>query len=151
MPSRSTQSVNHEIAYSAGGVCYRRDEHGLSVVMIATNGLTRWGLPKGHISTDERPADAAQREVKEETGIEGKVLHLIETIEYWFRARRGRVHKFVDFYLLRYEVGEILPQETEVDDARWFPLEEAIKRASFPQERAVLEQVRELWRGGQLP
>lgn len=151
MPTRPTQSAQHEVAYSAGGVCYRQDDGALYVVLIATNGLTRWGLPKGHISTDERPADAAQREVKEETGVEGTVLHLIETIEYWFRARRGRVHKYVDFYLLRYDVGEILPQETEVDDARWFQLDEAISLASFPQERAVLEQVRELWHGGQLP
>lgn len=151
MPTRQTQSATHEIAYSAGGVCYRQDNGALYVVLIATNGATRWGLPKGHISTDERPADAAQREVMEETGVQGTVLHLIETIEYWFRARRGRVHKFVDFYLLRYDIGEILPQETEVDDARWFLLDEAITMASFPQERAVLEQVRDLWRGGQLP
>jgi 8-oxo-dGTP pyrophosphatase MutT (NUDIX family) len=95
--------------------------------------------------------DAACREVFEETGVEGTALHLIETIEYWFRARRGRVHKYVDFYLLRYEEGEILPQETEVDDARWFSIDEAVAIAAFPRERAVLEHVRELWRRGQLP
>ena len=120
------------------------------MVLIATKGATRWGLPKGHISRDEEPATAARREIMEETGVEGTILGLIETIQYWFCARRGRVHKFVDVYLLRYESGDILPQEAEVDDARWFLLDEAIERASFPRERAVLVHVRNLWRSGKL-
>lgn len=142
---------SNEVAYSAGGVCYRLAGDEAFVVLIATNGRTRWGLPKGHVSTDEAPADAAQREVLEETGISGTVLHLLETIEYWFRARRGRVHKFVDFYLLRYDEGEVVPQVAEVDDAQWFSLDEAIRLATFPRERAILEQVRELWKHSQLP
>ncbi len=151
MASRPRHSNNYELAHSAGGVCYRVDDGQVYVVLIATNGATRWGLPKGQVCRNEQPAAAARREIKEETGVEGTVLRLIETIEYWFRARRGRVHKFVDFFLLRYEVGEILPQEAEVDDARWFALDEAIERATFPQERAILEHVRDLWQSGRLP
>ena len=151
MPLRSRHSDSPELAHSAGGVCYRQEHGQVYVVLIATNGSTRWGLPKGQVCRGEQPAAAARREIKEETGVEGTVQQLIETIEYWFRARRGRVHKFVDFYLLRYEAGDILPQEAEVDDARWFALDEAIKRASFPQERAILEHVRDLWQVGKLP
>jgi 8-oxo-dGTP diphosphatase len=151
MAYRSHQWHQHEIAHSAGGVCYRIESGVPHVVLIATNGRTRWGLPKGHVSVDEAPEAAARREIIEETGIEGTVISLLETIEYWFRARRGRVHKFVDCYLLRYNCGELLPQEAEVDDAQWFPIEEAIQIASFPRERAILEHVRELWQNGQLP
>ncbi len=150
MAARAPQSNNHEVAHSAGGVCYRIENGEAFVVLIATNGRTRWGLPKGHVSADERPADAARREILEETGVGGTVLQLIDTIEYWFRARHGRVHKFVDFYLLRYEAGEISPQVAEVDDARWFSLDEAIKVATFPRERAILEHVHELWQRGEL-
>jgi 8-oxo-dGTP pyrophosphatase MutT (NUDIX family) len=151
MTWRSSQTRQHEIAHTAGGVCYRILNGCPHVVLIATNGCTRWGLPKGHVDAGERSADAAKREINEETGVHGTVLQLLETIEYWFRARRGRVHKYVDCYLLRYELGDILPQEAEVDDARWFTLDEAIALATFPQERAILERVQELWRCGKLP
>ena len=151
MAARAPQPNNHEVAHSAGGVCYRIENGRAYVVLIATNGSTRWGLPKGQVSTNEAPAAAAQREIMEETGVNGTVIQLLETIEYWFRARRGRVHKFVDFFLLRYEFGDILPQEAEVDDARWFPLDDAIRVATFPRERAVLEHVWELFQRGKLP
>ncbi len=138
-------------AYSAGGVIYRRREGGIDVALIATGGGVRWGLPKGHVAFDETPQDAAQREIEEETGLRGEVLHQLDTIDYWFRVGRTRIHKVVDLYLLRYQSGDVIPQVSEVDDARWFALDEAISIATFPRERAVLEQVRELWSTEQLP
>ncbi len=148
--TRRTPSTGYLTAHSAGGVCYRVVNDTLHVVLIATNGRTRWGLPKGHVGVGETPSDAARREIAEETGIEGRVLQLLEPIEYWFRAGSNRIHKFVDFFLLRYEDGAITPQIAEVDDAAWFALDQAIALASFPRERAVLERVRDLWHRGQL-
>lgn len=139
-----------EVAHSAGGVCYRLVNNTPQVVLIATNGGTRWGLPKGHVDDHETPAAAARREIAEETGIVGGILERLDTIEYWFRAGSRRIHKFVDVFLLRYEGGSILPQVAEVDDARWFTLDTAIALASFPRERAILERVRELWERGKL-
>lgn len=150
MARRAPSSDGHQVAHSAGGVCYRVVDDTLHVVLIATNGGTRWGLPKGHVHTDESPSAAARREIAEETGIHGVVLEMLDTIEYWFRAGSSRIHKFVDVFLLRYERGAILPQVAEVDDARWFVLEKAIALASFPRERAVLERVQELWLHGKL-
>jgi 8-oxo-dGTP pyrophosphatase MutT (NUDIX family) len=138
-------------AYSAGGVIYRRRERSIEVALIATGGGGRWGLPKGHVAFEETPQHAAQREIEEETGLRGEVLRPLDTIEYWFRVGRTRIHKVVDLYLLRYQTGDIVPQMSEVDDARWMLLDEAIAMASFPRERAVLEQVRDLWQRGELP
>lgn len=148
--ARRTPPNGYETAYSAGGVCYRLVEGVPQVVLIATNGGTRWGLPKGHVGVNESPSAAARREIAEETGIHGVVVELLEPIEYWFRAGASRIHKFVDLFLLRYENGVIQPQVAEVDDAAWFQLDKAIALASFPRERAVLERVRDLWQRGQL-
>lgn len=150
MARRAPRTETSQVAHSAGGVIYRYEGETVQVAMIATSGGARWGLPKGHVFVGETPEAAAQREIEEETGLTGEVLQPLETIEYWFRAGRTRIHKFVDLYLLRYQQGEVVPQEAEVDDARWFSLDEAILVASFPREQAVLERVREMWRRGEL-
>ena len=137
-------------AYSAGGVIYRDNGAGFDVALIATNAGRRWGLPKGHVRHGEAAEAAAAREIAEETGLQGDVLRHLATIEYWFRAGPTRIHKYVDFFLLRYTGGTLVPQQAEVDDARWFPLTEALRLASFERERDVLEQVRRLAEAGDL-
>lgn len=144
MTSRPNRFSAHRTAYSAGGVIFRVVAQQVEVALIATDRGGRWGLPKGHVNRGETAEAAAMREVAEETGLEGAIVQHLATIEYWFRAGSSRVHKYVDLFLLRYERGEVRPQEAEVDDARWFPLEEALQRVSFDRERDVLTQVRDL-------
>jgi 8-oxo-dGTP diphosphatase len=138
------------VAYSAGGVIYRNEAGGLQIAMIATNGGERWGLPKGHVRRGETAEAAAAREIAEETGLQGEVQRHLATIEYWFRAGPTRIHKYVDFFLLRYTDGVMVPQEAEVDDARWFSLDEALRLASFARERDVLVLVARLVEAGEL-
>ena len=128
---------------SAGGVIYRPGQEGAEVCLIATYGGKTWQLPKGLIERGEAEEEAASREVSEETGLQGELLQRLDKIEYWYvwdyGEGRERVHKFVSFFLFRCTGGSTDDHDEEVDEARWFPLDEARKRLSFENERRVLE------------
>jgi len=97
-----------------------------------------WSLPKGHIEEGETPEQAALREVKEETGIESIIEKSLGVIDFWFMAGGKRIHKTVHHYLFRENGGILAPQETEVDEVAWFPLEEIIERLAYPDEKKLI-------------
>jgi 8-oxo-dGTP pyrophosphatase MutT (NUDIX family) len=129
--------TRHE--HSSGGAVISIREGMPFVAMIATRGRSRWGLPKGAVAKGETSEAAALREVREETGLEAKIVRPLDTIEYFFRAGDTLIRKRVDFYLMQHTGGTLTPQLSEVDDAEWVPLSEAIERASFDSERKLLE------------
>lgn len=145
-PHRHRPEIRSEV--SAGGVIYRRGPEGIAFGLIATKGNTRWQLPKGKQEKGEALETTAAREVAEETGLVGVVLAPLEAIDIWFSVNDGgrstRRHKIVHFYLLEYRHGETTDHDDEVDDARWFPAEEALTRLTFPSERRIAARALEM-------
>jgi len=139
--------VTTRIERSGGGVLCQNREGSAWVALIVTGDGTRWQLPKGWLEEGETCQEAARREVQEETGLTGRVLENLGTIDYWFYSDRNtRVHKFVSFYLMAYERGDIADYDpTEVDSALWVSMREAIARVSFDSERDVLRKAQEAW------
>ena len=133
-PRRKTRNE-----HSSGGAVIAIRDGVPHVALIATRNKTRWGLPKGAVSEGETSEMAALREVLEETGIEARIVKILDTIEYYFRAGDTLIHKRVDFYLMDYVGGELQPQLSEVDDVEWVELSASLRRASFDSERKLLE------------
>ena len=133
-----------ETQVSAGGVAWRRGDGGVEVALVLVGPKRRWQLPKGIVEEDEAPLAAALREVREEAGLETTLDAELETIEYWYVATRGaarvRYHKFVHFFLLAWQGGDVRDHDHEVLEARWFPIAEAVERLAFPNERQVVTQ-----------
>jgi len=127
--------------HSSGGVVLSFRDGAAFVAMIATRGGRRWGLPKGAVSAGETSAEAALREVLEETGLEAKIVRPLETIQYFFRVGDTLVRKRVEFFLMQYVAGELTPQLSEVDAVEWVELRGSLARASFESERKLLESV----------
>jgi 8-oxo-dGTP diphosphatase len=128
---------------SAGGVIYRKHRDNIEIALIHVR--HRWGLPKGHIEEGERSNEAAVREVREETGLEGQVRKRLGDIRYSYRYKTTtgkpiRIYKRVYFYLLRYLKGDVRDHDHEVEEARWFPIQEALSLLKFPTERRMVQR-----------
>lgn len=97
-----------------------------------------WSLPKGHLEAGETPQEAAIREVAEETGIQSEIHRELGVIDFWFMASGKRIHKTVHHFLFREVGGKLAPQVTEVDDVKWFPLDEIITLLAYPDEKKLI-------------
>ncbi len=117
---------------------------GRSAALIARHdrrGRLVWSLPKGHVEAGETPEVAAVREIAEETGIAGRVVAPLGTIDFWFVAEGRRIHKTVHHYLLLAEGGELSDDDIEVVEVAWVPLEELAQRLAYDDERRLVDQV----------
>ncbi len=118
--------------------------------------MQKWMPPGGHIDPNETPAECAQRECKEETGLdveiigsdqpdlfagasnEGEMLKkpfamLLENIPA-SEARGEPAHQHMDFLFPARPINEsqaLVIAEAEVDHLRWFTKEEV---AAIPDE-----------------
>lgn len=132
-----------KIQVSSGGVTFRKGKKGIEVALIRIRS-GRWAIPKGLTNKGEVPEETALREVREETGLEGRLIDKLGDIEYWYFSKEDQTkyHKFVHFYLIEYERGSINDHDWEVEEVRWFPIDKAIKALSYKSEKEIMERAK---------
>lgn len=133
---------------SAGGVVFRRGDDGATHYLLIKDSYANWGFPKGHLKPQEPPAQAARREVAEETGLADLSLHgPIQVIDWYFRFRGRTIHKYCHFFLLESRQGDPVPQREEgISACAWHPLDEALTTISYDNARGVLRRAAEMIR-----
>ena len=129
---------------AAGGVIYRLNAHGAEVLLIRRRGF--WDLPKGKLEAGESVQECAVREVSEELGIAPPMI--VSTLDAtWHRYELDGISysKTTHWYLMVSHADNFSPQHEEmIEEARWFPLEEALGLVAFENLRVVLDRVRRL-------
>jgi 8-oxo-dGTP pyrophosphatase MutT (NUDIX family) len=144
---RARQSLPLVEETSAGGLVVQVNAGSAEVALIARHnraGRLEWCLPKGHPEEGETLQQTAVREVAEETGIQGRPLAALGSVDYWFSADGRRVHKVVHHFLLEAVSGTISVEgdpDREAVDAEWVPLRELEQRLTFANERRLARDV----------
>ena len=104
----------------------------------AADGSRVLALPKGHVDPGETPLQAAEREVREETGILAEPVRELGEARYWYRRDGRTIGKSVTFYLFTYVEGDTADHDDEVEEARWIPLADAETELTHAAEREMV-------------
>ena len=159
------------LEFSAGGVVFRR-ENEISLWLITKSNPSSlypeayWRLPKGWLddesdgkfpgplargdrkASQEEVESAAIREVKEEGGVNAKIIKRIGTEKRFFLKEGKRVLKFIVYFLMEYVSDEKDGFGLETSEVGWFPYEEARKKLKYSGEKKVLEKAKQLLDSG---
>jgi 8-oxo-dGTP pyrophosphatase MutT (NUDIX family) len=151
-------------AYSAGGVVFRLVPHdtgemksttgpwnaghyedrSVEVVLVGRSHSGMWALPKGTPESGETLEQVAAREVKEETGLEVRLIAYIGSISYSFIHDKVRYQKQVRHFLFEAIGGDTALHDAEYDRVEWFSFPEALRRLTYQNEVNILSQAEEL-------
>lgn len=110
-------------------------EHGGKYLFIRTISYpTLWALPGGMVKRNEDPKNAIAREVREETGLEIQNVVLFGEQR---SERRGRVKSRTHCFLAEAQTGEIVMDESELIEAKWFPKDAIPRELSLSASRGT--------------
>lgn len=125
------------------GIVPLNEENGewLVFLILHRNGR-HWGFPKGKSHANESPKEAAQRELKEETGLEIVRFLSEEPISesYHFRYKGRMVRKTVHYFAAIVQ-GDVKLQVEEIQEGKWVPLKEAANFLTFAEAKDICARV----------
>ncbi|MFM2104374.1 MAG: NUDIX hydrolase [Candidatus Limnocylindrus sp.] len=130
-------------AVSAGGLVIRAVA-GRPEIVVGRRRRERdgyvWSLPKGTPEEGETREETALREVREESGLEVRILSYFDAITYSFVRTGERIEKTVHYYLMEQVGGSFDAYDHEFEELRWVPMDEAIALLDFQTESALVKR-----------
>lgn len=128
----SIQEVVRET--TSGGIVFRRDQKTKKLeILLMQDAKNRWTIPKGHVEEGEEPKQTAEREIREETGLqEMKVLNWLGKVNFRYRRGQTLVLMTMHIYLVQ-GLGDTdaLQPEDWLNDIKWFPATQAIDKIAY--------------------
>jgi bis(5'-nucleosidyl)-tetraphosphatase len=118
----------------AGAVVVRGQGASAEVLLVsAKKDPSQWIFPKGHVEPGESAAEAALREMREEAGVDGKIIKSIGVSTY----ESGRDRVKVSYFLVRYSRAVL---RTESRKRRWQSFREARELVAFDDARDLVDK-----------
>ncbi len=121
---------------AAGGLVWREGPEGPEVALVHRPRYDDWTLPKGKLEQEEPWADAALREVEEETGCQCSLGVFAGVTSY----NVGDRPKIVAFWEMDLKEDPGFEPNDEVDRVMWLEFEAAAAQLTHADERRVLAE-----------
>ena len=121
-----TDPAKFPIEKKAGAVVYAKSNDKIYFAFVH-DVFGYWTLSKGSIEEGETEEQGAIREIKEEMGVDIKIIETLGRNEYIANhPEKGKIRKQVVFFLGEAEYGDLTLEKEKggLDDAQWFPMEE---------------------------
>jgi 8-oxo-dGTP pyrophosphatase MutT (NUDIX family) len=136
-------ALSKRIAVSAGGLVIRA-VGGQPEIVVGRRKRERdgyvWSLPKGTPEEGETREETAIREVREESGLEVRILSYFDAISYSFIRAGERIEKTVHYYIMEAVGGSFEQYDKEFDELRWVRMDEAIRLLDFQTESGLVQR-----------
>lgn len=133
--------------FSAGGIVFKTNN---TLWLVCQHSQHKgWVFPKGLIGDTregESKEDTAVREVKEETGIDGKIVDDTEIVVSYFYTWKGEKRKkTVQYYLMKHLGGNIKDHDHEMMAVAWWTKERVKKELTYPADKEAFEEALKIY------
>jgi 8-oxo-dGTP pyrophosphatase MutT (NUDIX family) len=120
---------------TSGGVIFRHNQkkNGRLEILLIRDAKGRWTIPKGHVEPGEDPGATAEREIREETGLQDmEVYYWLGKVHFRYRRAQTLVLMTMNIYLVEGQgnTDQLEPEEW-LTDVKWLPATEAIDKIAY--------------------
>ena len=129
--------------FSAGGVVFKKENNETFILVSQHSQHHGWVFPKGLIGDhveNENKEETALREVKEETGVMGKILKSLSPIEYFYVFEGQKIKKTVYYFLMECVFENIEEHDSEMENVEWLKKDEVENRLTYESDKRVWQE-----------
>jgi len=131
--------------FSAGGIVFKKDKNKIYILVSKHSEHHGWVFPKGLIGDNikgEKKEDTAVREVKEETGINAKILKPLNPVSYYYVWEKEKIKKTVYYFVMEHLSGDFKDRDFEMEEVEWILKENVYKKLTYKSDKEVWQETK---------